>query len=508
MAATSHHAAARERRSADVLRILRRSFATVEQEHARLALPVKGQLPAGMNGVLYRNGPGRMERGGYPYGHLFDGDGHLCRFEIADGRVHYSNRFVRTRYFEREERAGRVLYRCFGTNRPGGMRANFLQLDFKNAANTHVIQHGGRLLALYEGGPPYAVDAHTLETEGIWEMGGSLRNPFDPLSRLMTPLLPFAAHPTIDPQTGELIGFGLLPGRPNRLLTYRIDARGKLLERRHVTLGHSSFVHDALVTRHWMVFLLPQVDYSMAGILFGHRSAVGSMAMHTERPMQVLLVPRDGGAPLRFETIPGFIFHFAGGAEHADGTLHANLVHHSRFPPMETYHDLLDSGDALGRLTRLDIDPRHERTRATCLSEHAHELPRVGADDRQIFSCGVPAGVTLPFYSAITATALDASGSGASTRVRDFYPDLPGEPVPVEVDGETWLLVLVYRAREHRTELLVLRAGDLSTAARITLPHTLPPGFHGSWVAADRGGATAGGGGSAAGSGGSASRSH
>ena len=59
---------------------------------------------------------------------------------------------------------------------------------------------------------------------------------------------------------------------------------------------------------------------------------------------------------------------------------------------------------------------------------------------------------------------------------------MPGEPVPVAVGGETWLMVLVYRAREHRTDLVILDGSDLATVAEVELPHTLPPGFHGSWV--------------------------
>lgn len=466
----------------EVLRILRRSFATVEQEHTNLELKVRGQVPPELAGVLYRNGPGRMERGGYEYGHLFDGDGHVARFEFDRGTVRYTNRYVRTPFYDNEERAGRIIYRCLGTNRPGGIPANFLKLRFKNAANTHVIAHAGRLLALYEGGPPYALDPVSLETLGEWDFDGALKNPFDAFSRFMSPLMPFAAHPSLDPLTGELIGFGLLAGRPNRLMTYRIDGEGHCTERREFQLGRNSFVHDALVTEHWMLFLLPQVDYGMAGVLFGFTSAAGSMSLHTERPMQVLLVPRDGGEPTRFETIPGFAFHFAGGAEHDDGSLHANLVHHSRFPSLDSIEDLIHVDEGLGQLTRLEIDPSTQKTDAIALSEHAHEMPRLGTDGAKIYSCGVPAGRHLPFYSAILASSLSGDGRSATSVIRDFYPDLPGEPIPVDVDGEVLLLSLVYRAQAHRTDLVILHADDLSTLAEVELPHSLPPGFHGSWV--------------------------
>lgn len=467
----------------EVLRILRRSFAAVDREYTDLALNVRGRIPAGLAGVLYRNGPGRVERGGHEYGHLFDGDGHVCRFSFGRGEVRYTNRYVHTAAYDEEERAGRIIYRCLGTNRPGGIPANFLNLKFRNPANTNVIQHAGRLLALYEGGPPIELDPVDLETLGEYDIGGALQNPFDPISRLLSPHLPFTAHPAVDRASGELFGFGVLAGRPNRLLIYRLDAGGRCVDRRELRLDRSRFVHDVLLTEHWLVFLLPEVDFRLFRVIFGLTSIIGSMSARTDRPMQVLMVPRDGGEPVSFETIPGFVFHFAGGAEHPDGSLHANLIHHAHFPALDNLDDLLTEGDALGRLTRLEIDPGSRKTEAIVLSEHAHELPRLGTDDQRIFSCGVPAGRAMPFYSAILSTTLGDDGRSAQSVVRDFYPDLPGEPIPVDVDGETLLLTLVYRAEAHRTELLVLRAGDLSTLAEIELPHSLPPGFHGNWVA-------------------------
>ena len=34
-----------------------------------------------------------------------------------------------------------MIYRGFGTNRPGGFFRNFLHLKFKNAANTSIVYH-------------------------------------------------------------------------------------------------------------------------------------------------------------------------------------------------------------------------------------------------------------------------------------------------------------------------------------------------------------------------------
>lgn len=94
-------------------------------------------------------------------------------------------------------------------------------LRFKNAANTSVVFHGGKLLALWEGGLPYRLDPRTLATLGEDDMGGRLRSPFGWLERTMQPHLPFSAHPRLDRRDGSLWNFGTLYGRRSRLMIYR-----------------------------------------------------------------------------------------------------------------------------------------------------------------------------------------------------------------------------------------------------------------------------------------------
>jgi len=55
-------------------------------------------------------------------------DGRVPRFAFDGHSVRYRNRFVRTREYVAEERAGRMLFRSFGTNVPGGLRRNLLRL--------------------------------------------------------------------------------------------------------------------------------------------------------------------------------------------------------------------------------------------------------------------------------------------------------------------------------------------------------------------------------------------
>ena len=62
------------------------SFANVDQELADVSVTAaRGTVPAELNGTLYRNGPGRLERDGHRVHHPFDGDGMIAamRFEGA-----------------------------------------------------------------------------------------------------------------------------------------------------------------------------------------------------------------------------------------------------------------------------------------------------------------------------------------------------------------------------------------------------------------------------------------
>ena len=77
---------------------------------------IEGQLPAALQGTLYRNGPGRFDRGGLRKRMLLDGDGMLQAYQFRNGRVRFRTRFVRTTKYVAEEAAGRFLSRTWSTH--------------------------------------------------------------------------------------------------------------------------------------------------------------------------------------------------------------------------------------------------------------------------------------------------------------------------------------------------------------------------------------------------------
>ena len=152
---------------------------------------LEGKVPEELQGSLYRNGPGRLNRGGIPVGHWFDGDGAILAVHFRGGKVNATYRYVQTSGYQAETRADQFLYPNYGLKLAGPIWNNWGKKP-KHSANTSVLALPDRLLALWEGDNPYSLDLETLETKGLDNLGGGLEKN-----------QAYSAHPKIDYQTGE-----------------------------------------------------------------------------------------------------------------------------------------------------------------------------------------------------------------------------------------------------------------------------------------------------------------
>lgn len=455
----------------DTVREATHALATPVLEPRRLPV-LEGEVPSEIEGVLHRNGPGRQSRGGVTYGHPFDGDGFVQRFEFGAGSVDFRARWVQTEEWKAEEESERILFRAFGTNRPGGVRANALRLRFKNAANTSIVRHAGRTLALWEGGVPHEIDPVTLETRGRYDFQGSLRNDRTWFDRWLNPELPFAAHPRRDPHTGELVSFGAAYGIRPHLLVHRVDRTGRL-ETQWIGLRRLPFVHDFVLTRNWCVFLLPAVSFDVPSALLGTVTPVQSLVVRDE-PGELLLVPRGGGPVVRVEGPQGFVFHWANGFEREQRVVLEGM-HYPAFPRLE---DVVAGPEGpVPRPMRIEIDLSASTARWSRLSNHLMELPTTaGAFDAPapcIWGVAAPPNRKRPIMSGIGRLQSDRMA------YRELAPNLPSEPIPV--CGGRWLLANVWRP-DRFSELWVLDGTSLETVARVGLPARYPVPLHGTWT--------------------------
>lgn len=328
-----------------------------------------GAVPPGLRGALYRIGPGRFSVGARPIEHIFDGDGMVSRFQIDDDGIGFRNRFVRTETFVQSIRTGRMP-RGFGTRRAGGALANALRFP-QNMANTNLLLHGRSAYALWEGGRPHRLDPETLATFGPESFGGALKR-----------LGAFSAHPKTDPRTGEVFNFGLDFFPRPLIRCYRLDAAGRLHSVAAVPISRLGFVHDFALTATHLVFVLgPLVIGDVLPVLTGRAPFDQALSYRPELGTEIVLVPRDGGRPVRIEHDALFHFHVTNAYDRGDEIVVELVAHH----PVDGWrgwnahlHDYRGApGPAFGgTLTRLIVDPQRRTAVAEELSDRGCEFPQ------------------------------------------------------------------------------------------------------------------------------------
>jgi len=434
---------------------------------------VEGEVPRELDGTLYRNGPNPQfaPRGRY---HWFDGDGMIHALAIHDGRVAYRNRWVRTAKFSLERAAGEALY--------GGL-ADMAKTDPRvgatspNAANTNIVVHAGKLLALWEGGPPHALDPRTLETVGPFDFRGKLAGPM-------------TAHPKLDPETGEMLFFGY-SFTPPFLRYHVVSADGVLVRSEEIEVPAPTMMHDFIVTKEHVIFLVCPATIRLENI-----EKTGSpLAWEPELGTRIGVMPRNGGNAdvVWFEAAPCYVFHPLN-AYTDGGRIVADVCRYPRLPLFDAGDPADGMEDLTAKLTRWTLDLAGGTVKEEALDDVSTEFPRLDERHAGLRHRHGYAGALV----RQKAQEEDASGFNAivhydletGRRHDHIVPstDAVSEPVFVprsdaSAEGDGFLLATVYRGEEKRSDLVILDAQNVERApiATVKLPHRIPFGFHGNW---------------------------
>ncbi|MGL5166363.1 MAG: carotenoid oxygenase family protein [Afipia sp.] len=428
----------------------RGNLAPVHEEVTAFDLPVEGAIPPELNGLYARNGANPRE--GHS-GHWFLGDGMLHGVSLRDGKAEwYRNRWVRTPRFNGAPR------------RPGVP-------DIRSGvANTNVMAHAGKIMALVESALP-VVMSRELDTVGSYDYDGKLDTPF-------------TAHPKICPTTGELhfFGYGFQPP----FLTYHaVDAAGTLIRSIPIPVRAPTMVHDFAMTSGHIVFMDLPVVFDMAAAQRGTMPFAWSETYGA----RLGILPRGAGIEsLRWVEIdPCYVFHVANAFEEADGTIVIDVAWYNELwrggPSAKTFDK--------AALRRWRIPPGATKAQEQFLDDRSIEFPRIN-DDRAGLSHDIvytvdAGGDNLATSSYGSIRKYDLK-TGRSTEhsfdngMASEFVHVPGEGGKGEDDG--WLIGFVYDRARDASDLMILDAQKIESkpVARIGLPARVPQGFHGNWM--------------------------
>lgn len=220
-------------------RYLEGGFAPLQQEYTLTELPVAGTIPDHLNGRYLRNGPNPIGEIDPDLYHWFSGDGMVHGIRIRDGKAEwYRNRWVRGP--ETVVALGEPP--ILGYRGPSGI-----------GANTNVIGHAGRTLALVEAGIKCYELTDELDTVGVCDFDGTITGGY-------------TAHPQRDPDTGELHAVSYSFGRGNKVQYSVIGVDGRARRSVDIEVAGVTMMHDFSLTEKYVVFYdLPVTFDARAG---------------------------------------------------------------------------------------------------------------------------------------------------------------------------------------------------------------------------------------------------
>src|SRR4029453_18226136 len=151
-------------------------FTSQDQEVTVDSLPVSGDVPESLTGVLVRVTPALLEGGGRRLDHWFEGVAMLNRFGFAGGRVSYGSRFLESRAYE-DAKQGEWKRAGFATDPCRSIFKRVQQIfspDFTDNPNVNLARIGERYIAMTETPLPIEFDPETLDTGGRFQFAHSL----------------------------------------------------------------------------------------------------------------------------------------------------------------------------------------------------------------------------------------------------------------------------------------------------------------------------------------------
>jgi len=454
---------------------------------------VEGKLPADLHGTFYRVGPEFQYPPKVP-NIPFDGEGHVGMFRFENGHVDYRSRYVRTQRFKAQAAAREALFGTYRNPYTDDPRARGVS---RGTANTAVIWHHGKLFALKEDSPPVALDPDTLATtDDYYTFGGKLQS------------LAFTAHPKIDSESGEMLGFGYEARgeNSNDVSIMVVDKQGRLSSEIFVKVPYTGMIHDFAVTQKHIALLVIPMITDVPGMKQGRVR----FAWDSTLPTWLGIMRRDGdGKDLRwFKGPERCATHTMGCFSDGDRVyIDMDMGLKNQFPFFPNKDGSpFDAIGAQGRITRLSVDlaeasrPGYEME---VLYPHTGVLSR--QDDRYHT---VP--YTIGFMPCIDPTRLPdprlpmgftgpplnnwTRFDHVRRQTQSYYaPPDAGLQEPCFVprharaaEGDGYLIGVAQRPLESRSELLILDAQRLADGplAAVRMPFRIFNQIHGAWVSA------------------------
>ena len=351
-------------------------------------------------------------------------------------------------------------------------------------ANTNIIFHAGRLLALEEGHLPTEIEPGTLNRTGYCDYNGAIAGPF-------------TAHPKIDPVTGEMVFFGYNAAGPlTPALSFgSVNASGVVTRFERFEAPYASMVHDFIVTENHLLFPILPITGSMERAMRGQPP----YAWEPEKGAYVGVMKRNGSAKdiVWFRAESCYVFHVMNAWEEGDRII-ADVMQFEEAPLFTHPDGSPTDPDKVARpLLPLDLRSRRQnRPLHANLSRRPHRrIPahrRPPRRPRQPSTAGTPAPIPICRCSARCPASSMSTARASGSAIICCPPATPfpsrcsssAARMPPKATAGCWRWSGA-RARTAAISPCSTRTDvEAGPVALVHLGHRVPDGFHGNWVGA------------------------
>lgn len=467
--------------------------AELEKELTNQSLAIRGTIPAWLTGTLIRNGPIYVSVKGQTNAHWFDGLAMLHAFSFQEGKVHYTNKFLRTDAYRTVFQKKSLNYAGFASDPCRSLFKRlftlFVPSNNKLAlhnANINVAKLADQYVALTEIPLPVRFDPQTLATLGVLDYEDAL-----PHGKCWE-----SAHPHHDKTQKATVNYLIQYGRLSAYILYRLaegSAQREILSQ--IPVQEPAYMHSFAITENYVIltefpFRVKPLDFITKNQAFIH-----NFSWRPEQGTHFIVVGRHTGKIVgKYKTKPFFAFHHANAFE-KDGHLYLDIVCYddpsiisevaSHF--RSAMEKSPEQEQTSLRLERFSLSLQTHELSSEILFKQSIELPRIN----EKFD-----GRPYRFVYLVDPRELNAKNErraiyklDTETKQTKEWAEngcYPGEAVFVAApdasdEDEGVVLALILDLIHQNSFLLVLDGKSFQEIGRAQVPHPIPAGLHGQY---------------------------
>lgn len=465
--------------------------AELQEELVNSPLKTVGNVPSWLSGTLIRNGPIYVTVDGQTHAHWFDGLAMLHAFSFHGGKVHYTNKFLRTDAYRTVFEKGSLNYEGFAIDPCRSLFKRFFTLFIPQPetklhnANVNVAKLADRYVALTEVPLPVQFDPQTLETLGVLNYQDEL-----PHEKCWE-----SAHPHYDEVRKETLNYLIQYGRTNTYTLYRL-ADGSIQREiiAQVPVQEPAYMHSFAITKNYVIFTEFPFVVKPLDLITKNQAFIKNFSWKPERGTQFIVVNRHNGEVVgKYKTKPFFAFHHTNAFEkdellyldivsYSDPSVITDVANHCRSDAKES-----SSEDMPKCLERFTLSLKTGELSSQILFKQSIEFPRInekfdGRPYRYVYLVD-PREATMKIETRAIYKFDTETKKVQEWTEKGCYP---GEPVfvaaPDAKEEDEGVILAVVLDRPHQNSfLLILDGKNFQEIGRAQVTHAIPAGLHGQY---------------------------